>query len=122
MDNQNYGKKIENFVKEIEILTVLIFFCFLELLPRLVPRPYSAACTQSHQDKRIRFVYSIMTFPKGTGRCYKRCGLATDYLMSLNVGDYVEVTLFCKLSYLSLICLLLFFISSICCKQIFLNF
>uniref|UniRef100_A0A1I7TA95 Methionine synthase reductase n=1 Tax=Caenorhabditis tropicalis TaxID=1561998 RepID=A0A1I7TA95_9PELO len=60
----------------------------IELLPRLIPRPYSMS---SYENRRARFVYSEMEFPATEGRRHSRKGLATDWLNSLRIGDTVEV-------------------------------
>uniref|UniRef100_A0A8R1HV41 Methionine synthase reductase n=1 Tax=Caenorhabditis japonica TaxID=281687 RepID=A0A8R1HV41_CAEJA len=60
----------------------------IELLPRLIPRPYSMS---SYESRRARLVYSEMEFPVSEGRRHSRKGLATDWLNSLRVGDKVEV-------------------------------
>ncbi|CAD6195798.1 unnamed protein product [Caenorhabditis auriculariae] len=60
----------------------------IELLPRLMPRPYSMS---SYDQRRVRFVYSEMTFTAEEGRRYQRKGLATEWLQSLRVGDTVQV-------------------------------
>lgn len=41
----------------------------------------------------MRFVYSVLDFPAEDGRRYIRKGLATDWLLSLKVGDVVQVEL-----------------------------
>ncbi|CAL2031066.1 unnamed protein product [Caenorhabditis brenneri] len=60
----------------------------IELLPRLIPRPYSMS---SYENRRARFVYSEMEFPATEGRRHARKGLATDWLNSLKIGDTVEI-------------------------------
>uniref|UniRef100_A0A914VIP3 Methionine synthase reductase n=1 Tax=Plectus sambesii TaxID=2011161 RepID=A0A914VIP3_9BILA len=62
-------------------------------LPRLIPRPYSAACAQSRWKNRVRFVYSLVEQPQGDGRSYARRGLCTDWLSGLKVGDRVPIML-----------------------------
>uniref|UniRef100_A0A914WD81 Methionine synthase reductase n=1 Tax=Plectus sambesii TaxID=2011161 RepID=A0A914WD81_9BILA len=64
-----------------------------EQLPRLIPRPYSAACAQSRWKNRVRFVYSLVEQPQGDGRSYARRGLCTDWLSGLKVGDRVPIML-----------------------------
>uniref|UniRef100_A0A0N4Z5B8 Methionine synthase reductase n=1 Tax=Parastrongyloides trichosuri TaxID=131310 RepID=A0A0N4Z5B8_PARTI len=65
----------------------------LELLPRLIPRPYTASCHHSLWKNRVRFVYSLLNFPAEEGRQEERTGLATGFMKSLNVGDQVMVAL-----------------------------
>uniref|UniRef100_A0A7E4W6X1 Methionine synthase reductase n=1 Tax=Panagrellus redivivus TaxID=6233 RepID=A0A7E4W6X1_PANRE len=65
----------------------------LELLPRLIPRPYSVSNHQSRHGRRIRFVYSCLKFPATTGKQYEHFGVCTEYLKSLQVGDTVQVIL-----------------------------
>ncbi|PAV71230.1 hypothetical protein WR25_01149 [Diploscapter pachys] len=60
----------------------------IELLPRLMPRAYSVA---SFRGRRVRFVYSVLTFTAEEGRRYERKGLATEYLLSKRVGDTIQV-------------------------------
>ncbi|EFP02164.1 CRE-TAG-165 protein [Caenorhabditis remanei] len=60
----------------------------IELLPRLIPRPYSMS---SYENRRARFIYSEMEFPAADGRRHSRKGLATDWLNSLRIGDKVEI-------------------------------
>ncbi|PIC43471.1 hypothetical protein B9Z55_004196 [Caenorhabditis nigoni] len=60
----------------------------IELLPRLIPRPYSMS---SYENRRARLIYSEMEFPATDGRRHPRKGLATDWLNSLKIGDTVEV-------------------------------
>ncbi|CAI4225782.1 unnamed protein product [Auanema sp. JU1783] len=60
----------------------------LELLPRLMPRPYSVATAKK---RRVRFVYSVMTFTAEEGRCYERQGVATEWLNTLKVGDRIQI-------------------------------
>uniref|UniRef100_A0AC35UG45 5-methyltetrahydrofolate-homocysteine methyltransferase reductase n=1 Tax=Rhabditophanes sp. KR3021 TaxID=114890 RepID=A0AC35UG45_9BILA len=65
----------------------------IELLPRLIPRPYTVACHHSQWGNRLRFVYSIMTFTAEEGRQYERTGLATGFLKKLRIGDRVKMAL-----------------------------
>ncbi|CAI2339692.1 unnamed protein product [Caenorhabditis sp. 36 PRJEB53466] len=60
----------------------------IELLPRLIPRPYSMS---SYEQRRARLIYSEMEFPCSEGRRHSRKGLATDWLNSLRVGDKVQI-------------------------------
>ncbi|VDM52672.1 unnamed protein product [Angiostrongylus costaricensis] len=60
----------------------------IELLPRLIPRSYSVS---SCRGRRVRFIYSVMTFTAEHGRRYERKGLATEWLLSLRVGDTVQI-------------------------------
>ncbi|CAI5440678.1 unnamed protein product [Caenorhabditis angaria] len=87
-----------NFVRQAGLSLADVLFAFpgvkppvdrlIELLPRLIPRPYSMS---SYNQKRVRFVYSEMQFTAEEGRRYARKGLATDYLNSLRIGDIVQV-------------------------------
>ncbi|KAE9548452.1 hypothetical protein FO519_008335 [Halicephalobus sp. NKZ332] len=65
----------------------------IELLPRLIPRPYSVSNHQSRDGKRIRFVYSLLNFEATKGVQFDRFGVCSSYLRSLQVGDYVKVIL-----------------------------
>uniref|UniRef100_A0AC34Q9U9 Methionine synthase reductase n=1 Tax=Panagrolaimus sp. JU765 TaxID=591449 RepID=A0AC34Q9U9_9BILA len=65
----------------------------IELLPRLIPRPYSVANHQSRSGKRIRFVFSLLNFPAVKGVQFERFGVCSTYLRSLQVGDSVRVIL-----------------------------
>ncbi|RCN23989.1 oxidoreductase NAD-binding domain protein [Ancylostoma caninum] len=60
----------------------------IELLPRLIPRSYSAS---SCRGRRVRFIYSVMHFTAENGRRYARNGLATDWLLGLKVGDMIKI-------------------------------
>ncbi|CAA84637.1 Methionine synthase reductase [Caenorhabditis elegans] len=60
----------------------------IELLPRLIPRPYSMS---SYENRKARLIYSEMEFPATDGRRHSRKGLATDWLNSLRIGDKVQV-------------------------------
>ncbi|EYB98386.1 hypothetical protein Y032_0131g1595 [Ancylostoma ceylanicum] len=60
----------------------------IELLPRLIPRSYSAS---SCRGRRVRFIYSVMNFTAENGRRYARNGLATDWLLGLKVGDTIQI-------------------------------
>ncbi|VDP13148.1 unnamed protein product [Heligmosomoides polygyrus] len=59
----------------------------IELLPRLTPRSYSAS---SCRGRRVRFIYSVMSFTVEDGRRYPRKGLATDWLLTLKVDDKIQ--------------------------------
>uniref|UniRef100_A0A0K0DYN3 Methionine synthase reductase n=1 Tax=Strongyloides stercoralis TaxID=6248 RepID=A0A0K0DYN3_STRER len=65
----------------------------LELLPRLIPRPYTVSCHHSIWKNRLRFVYSLMEFSAENGRQEVRTGLATGFIKSLNVGDKLMISL-----------------------------
>jgi len=65
----------------------------MELLPRLIPRPYSVSNHQSRDGRRIRFVYSLMNFEAVNGIQFERFGVCSSYLRSLHVGDTVKVIL-----------------------------
>lgn len=60
----------------------------IELLPRLTPRSYSAS---SCRGRRVRFIYSVMSFTAEDGRRYPRKGLATDWLLTLKVDDKIQI-------------------------------
>ncbi|XGW11664.1 hypothetical protein V3C99_012834 [Haemonchus contortus] len=60
----------------------------IELLPRLIPRSYSVS---SCRGRRVRFIYSVMTFTAEDGRRYPRKGVATEYLLGLKVNDIVQI-------------------------------
>ncbi|KJH50702.1 flavodoxin [Dictyocaulus viviparus] len=62
----------------------------IELLPRLIPRSYSVS---SYRGRRVRFIYSVLTFTAEDGRRYERKGLATEWLLSLRVGDKIQILL-----------------------------
>ncbi|TMS34194.1 hypothetical protein L596_001833 [Steinernema carpocapsae] len=63
----------------------------IELLPRLMPRPYSVASYDAFKKRRITFVYSLMTFDVQSGRQYERRGLCSDWMSTLKVGDIVKI-------------------------------
>uniref|UniRef100_A0A1I7Z9K3 Methionine synthase reductase n=1 Tax=Steinernema glaseri TaxID=37863 RepID=A0A1I7Z9K3_9BILA len=63
----------------------------LELLPRLMPRPFSVASYNAKKLHRIRFVYSIKVFLAADGRQYERRGLATEWLTKRTIGDKIKV-------------------------------
>uniref|UniRef100_A0A183V311 FAD-binding FR-type domain-containing protein n=1 Tax=Toxocara canis TaxID=6265 RepID=A0A183V311_TOXCA len=65
----------------------------LELLPRLMPRPYSVTCSRERNRRRVRFAFSMLHFEPIDGRRYSRHGVASDWLASLKVGDQVQVML-----------------------------
>uniref|UniRef100_A0A0K0DGC8 Methionine synthase reductase n=1 Tax=Angiostrongylus cantonensis TaxID=6313 RepID=A0A0K0DGC8_ANGCA len=87
-----------NFVRQPGLSLADILFAFpsvrpsadrlIELLPRLIPRSYSVS---SCRGRRVRFIYSVMTFTAEDGRRYERKGLATEWLLSLRVGDTVQI-------------------------------
>uniref|UniRef100_A0A0N5ANG9 Methionine synthase reductase n=1 Tax=Syphacia muris TaxID=451379 RepID=A0A0N5ANG9_9BILA len=63
----------------------------IELLPRLQPRAYSVVSTKARWGSRLRFVYSLMSFPAADGRYYQRFGLASGWLSTLKIGDTVQI-------------------------------
>ncbi|MFH4974200.1 hypothetical protein AB6A40_000909 [Gnathostoma spinigerum] len=91
------------FIRQAGLSIADVFFAFpsaqppvdrlIELLPRLMPRPYSVACSQKRWRRRVRFTYSMLNFPVGEGRAYPRHGLASDWLASLKVGDEIKIML-----------------------------
>ncbi|KAJ1360129.1 FAD binding domain [Parelaphostrongylus tenuis] len=87
-----------NFVRQPGLSLADILFAFpsvrpsvdrlIELLPRLIPRSYSVS---SCRGRRVRFIYSVMSFSAEDGRRYERKGLATEWLLNLRVGDTVQI-------------------------------
>ncbi|CAJ0608653.1 unnamed protein product [Cylicocyclus nassatus] len=90
--------EFNDFVRQPGISLTDILFAFpsvkplpdrlIELLPRLIPRSYSVS---SYRGRRVRFIYSVMDFPAKNGRRYPRKGLATEWLLSLKVGDTIQI-------------------------------
>uniref|UniRef100_A0A672JIP1 Methionine synthase reductase n=1 Tax=Salarias fasciatus TaxID=181472 RepID=A0A672JIP1_SALFA len=55
----------------------------VEHLPRLQPRPYSAASSCLRHPGKLRFVFSVVNFPACSGRPAGRRGLCTGWLFDL---------------------------------------
>ncbi|XP_035981710.1 methionine synthase reductase isoform X2 [Fundulus heteroclitus] len=55
----------------------------IELLPKLQPRPYSAASSRLRHPEKLRFVFSVVDFPACSGRPAGRRGLCTGWLCDL---------------------------------------
>uniref|UniRef100_A0A3B5LE30 Methionine synthase reductase n=1 Tax=Xiphophorus couchianus TaxID=32473 RepID=A0A3B5LE30_9TELE len=60
-----------------------IFACLSELLPKLQPRPYSAASSHLRHPEKLRFVFNVVEFPACSGRPTGRRGLCTGWLFDL---------------------------------------
>ncbi|XP_077480322.1 methionine synthase reductase [Stigmatopora argus] len=56
---------------------------FIEHLPKLQPRPYSAASSCLQHPGKIHFVLSVVEFPASSGRPVGRRGLCTGWLFDL---------------------------------------
>ncbi|VDN01294.1 unnamed protein product [Thelazia callipaeda] len=65
----------------------------IELLPRLLPRPYSVSCIREIWGRRLRFVFSLLHFDATNGRRYCRFGLTTGWFTSLKKGSQVVMLL-----------------------------
>uniref|UniRef100_A0AC35G5N7 FAD-binding FR-type domain-containing protein n=1 Tax=Panagrolaimus sp. PS1159 TaxID=55785 RepID=A0AC35G5N7_9BILA len=65
----------------------------IELLPRLIPRPYSVSSHQSRQGRRIRFVYSLLNFSAVNGIQFPHYGICSEWMRSLQIGDKIQVML-----------------------------
>lgn len=65
----------------------------IELLPRLLPRPYSVSCIRELWGKRIRFIFSLLHFTATEGRCFHRFGLSSGWLSTLKKGQQVVMLL-----------------------------
>lgn len=66
----------------------------VELLPRLLPRPYSVANYRSAgvgSEKELRFVYSLLKFPAVDGIQFERYGVCSGWMSGLDEGDNVQV-------------------------------
>uniref|UniRef100_A0A0R3RWV9 Methionine synthase reductase n=1 Tax=Elaeophora elaphi TaxID=1147741 RepID=A0A0R3RWV9_9BILA len=61
----------------------------IELLPRLLPRPYSVSCVRELWGKRIRFIFSLVCFNATDGRRFSRFGLSSGWLSTLKEGEKV---------------------------------
>lgn len=55
----------------------------VELLPKLQPRPYSAASSRLRHSEKLRFVFNVVEFPACSGRPAGRRGLCTGWLFDL---------------------------------------
>ncbi|XP_027861270.1 methionine synthase reductase isoform X2 [Xiphophorus couchianus] len=55
----------------------------IELLPKLQPRPYSAASSHLRHPEKLRFVFNVVEFPACSGRPTGRRGLCTGWLFDL---------------------------------------
>ncbi|KAM9416801.1 methionine synthase reductase-like isoform 1-T2 [Salvelinus alpinus] len=55
----------------------------IEHLPKLQPRPYSAASSSLRHPGRLHFVFNVIEFPACTGRPVGRRGLCTGWLSDL---------------------------------------
>uniref|UniRef100_A0A915Q7J3 Methionine synthase reductase n=1 Tax=Setaria digitata TaxID=48799 RepID=A0A915Q7J3_9BILA len=65
----------------------------IELLPRLLPRPYSVSCIKELWGKNIRFIFSLVNLSAADGRCYCRYGLSSGWLATLKEGQQVMIFL-----------------------------
>ncbi|EFO27799.1 FAD binding domain-containing protein [Loa loa] len=61
----------------------------IELLPRLLPRPYSVSCIREFWGKRIRFIFSLLHFNATGGRRFHRFGLSSGWLATLKEGQQI---------------------------------
>ena len=52
----------------------------LEHLPRLLPRPYSVACSPLQNPTLLKFVFNVVEFPHIDNVRSKRCGVCTGWL------------------------------------------
>ncbi|XP_077365668.1 methionine synthase reductase [Festucalex cinctus] len=59
------------------------FSIFIEHLPKLQPRPYSAASSRLQHPGKLNFVFSVVEFPPCSGRPVGRRGLCTGWLFDL---------------------------------------
>ncbi|VDK64406.1 unnamed protein product [Onchocerca ochengi] len=66
----------------------------IELLPRLLPRPYSVSCIRELWGKRMRFIFSLAHFNATDGRRFHRFGLSSGWLATLKEGQ--QILLFLK--------------------------
>ncbi|KAM4718460.1 methionine synthase reductase isoform 2-T3 [Anableps anableps] len=55
----------------------------IELLPKLQPRPYSAASSRLRHPEKLHFVFNMVEFPSCSGRPAGRRGLCTGWLFDL---------------------------------------
>lgn len=61
-------------------ITSLPFERLIELLPRLLPRPYSVACSQEINKNKLHIVFNVIEIPAGQGRRYRRQGVCSGWL------------------------------------------
>ncbi|KAI1727362.1 FAD binding domain-containing protein [Ditylenchus destructor] len=65
-----------------------------ELVPRLLPRAYTACNHKSQWSNRLKFVYSLLeTQPTENGIYFSRFGVCSGWLNQLQIGDTVNVIL-----------------------------
>ena len=60
----------------------------LEHLPRLLPRPYSAASSPLATPNHLTFVFNVIEIPQGNGIIFSRQGVCTGWLASLASNNY----------------------------------
>lgn len=76
-------------------LDLLVFFrscrppvtTLLEHLPRLLPRPYSAASSPLATPNHLSFVFNVVKIPQGNSVAFSRQGLCTGWLASLALDN-----------------------------------
>lgn len=76
-------------------LDLLMFFrscrppvtTLLEHLPRLLPRPYSAASSPLATPNHLTFVFNVVEIPQGSSVAFSRQGVCTGWLASLASGN-----------------------------------
>lgn len=82
-----YNKHVRE--PEISLLDLLLSFPsivsppferLLEFLPRLLPRPYSVACSQQLTQNKLHIVFNVIEIPAGQGRRYRRQGVCSGWL------------------------------------------
>ncbi|KAM3719649.1 Methionine synthase reductase [Dirofilaria immitis] len=66
----------------------------IELLPRLLPRPYSVSCIRELWGKRMRFIFSLAHFNAIDGRRFHRFGLSSGWLATLK--EKQQILMFLK--------------------------
>ncbi|KAH7698359.1 FAD-binding [Aphelenchoides avenae] len=98
-------KEFTQFVRQAGISLVDLLIAFpsvkptlerlIELLPRLLPRPYSIASykTTPQYEQQLRFAYSLLKFPAGNGIQFQRYGVCSGWMQTLAVGDKVQILL-----------------------------
>ncbi|GAB1609395.1 methionine synthase reductase-like isoform X2 [Argonauta hians] len=64
----------------------------LELLPRLLPRPYTVASFQEIHKNKLHIVFNVVEIPAGRGRRYHRQGVCTGWLEQLTTGLQTEAS------------------------------
>uniref|UniRef100_A0A0P4WEL1 Methionine synthase reductase n=1 Tax=Scylla olivacea TaxID=85551 RepID=A0A0P4WEL1_SCYOL len=80
-------------------LDLLMFFrscrpsvtTLLEHLPRLLPRPYSAASSPLATPNHLTFVFNVVEIPQGKSVAFSRQGVCTGWLASLASGNCENV-------------------------------